>query len=526
MKKFIAIVILGFLFFNQAHTKSLSLESYLKPGLSKKEVKKRTQGFLGKIYKIDEFKKVSSQYSDYIGQIFFGGVYRKYYPEYKIEILSHYYKKGGNMNYWSASDPSTDPPKENYPYYVFENVTEPVSCSGTFKCSGLLGNGNLKAVVFSEKEAFDLVAPGFAEKIKKTKKPKTIAKKPEKKFNKDIPNLENSKWREDNTEYEFFSGGKCNYTINEFIKRKSDMCEWRQNNDKIYFETGGVYKVNATLNGNTFTGSWSNSMTNKSGNVFGEAMHITSWISKKTTIVKKPKTIDDGNIIKIGSGTGFVISKSGHVISNNHVVGVCKKVMTVVDGKEVFLDIIATDKVNDLGLIKGKVKTSTTLSIKSDGAELGEDIVAFGYPLTQQLSDSVKVTKGIVSALSGMDNNYSQIQIDAAIQPGNSGGPVLNMNGQVVGVASSGLSKLYMAKKAQYIPENVNFAVASPTLSNFLKANKINFSTGSSFRTLSTKDLAKIGRPATIQLFCMNTRSEYAKLKKAKTHSDMLLDLD
>ena len=233
-------------------------------------------------------------------------------------------------------------------------------------------------------------------------------------------------------------------------------------------------------------------------------------------IAKKPETIDDGSIMKIGSGTGFVISKSGHVISNNHVVGVCKKVMTVVDGKEVFLDILATDKVNDLGLVKGKVKTNTTLSIKSDGAELGEDIVAFGYPLTQQLSDSVKVTKGIVSALSGMDNNYSQIQIDAAIQPGNSGGPALNMNGQVVGVASSGLSKLYMAKKAQYIPENVNFVVASPTLSNFLKANKINFSTSSSFRTLSTKDLAKIGRPATIQLFCMNTRSEYAKLKKQK----------
>ncbi len=252
---------------------------------------------------------------------------------------------------------------------------------------------------------------------------------------------------------------------------------------------------------------------------------------KPKTVTKKPdpqktKIVDDGKIIKIGSGTGFVISKLGHVISNNHVVGVCKKVMTVVDGKEIFLDILATDKVNDLGLIKGKVNTKMILSIKSDGAELGEEIVTFGYPLTQQLSDSVKLTKGIVSALSGMENNYSQIQIDAAIQPGNSGGPVLNMNGQVVGVASSGLSKLYMAKKTKYIPENVNFAVASPTLSNFLKANKINFSTSSSFRTLSTKDLAKIGKPATIQLFCMNTRTEYAKLKKAKTHNDMLLDLD
>ena len=117
-----------------------------------------------------------------------------------------------------------------------------------------------------------------------------------------------------------------------------------------------------------------------------------------------------------------------------------------------------------------------------------------------------------------------KIQIDAAIQPGNSGGPVVNMNGQVVGIASAGLSKLYMAQEANYIPENVNFAVASQTLTAFLKAHKINIGTDAS-RTLNPKELAKIGEPVTIQLFCMNTMAEYAKLKKADKHSDMLLDL-
>ena len=179
---------------------------------------------------------------------------------------------------------------------------------------------------------------------------------------------------------------------------------------------------------------------------------------------------------------------------------------------------------NDIGLVKGKFKNIKYLNIKTDGAELGEDIVTFGYPLSQTLSDSVKLTKGIVSSLSGLDNNYSQIQIDAAIQPGNSGGPVLNMNGQVIGIASAGLSKLYMAQTAAIIPENVNFAVASQSLTTFLKANKINIGT-SARETLSTKELAKIGEPATIQLFCMNTELEYAKLKAADKHSDVLLDL-
>ena len=241
---------------------------------------------------------------------------------------------------------------------------------------------------------------------------------------------------------------------------------------------------------------------------------------------KKPekKTPDDDELIIIGSGSGFFISEQGHIVSNDHVVGVCKKVKAYEEGKEVFLNILATDTVNDIGLVKGKFKNKKYLNIKTDGAELGEDIIAFGYPLSQALSDSVKLTKGIVSSLTGLGNNISQIQIDAAIQPGNSGGPVVNMNAQVVGIASAGLSKLYMAQEANYIPENVNFAVASQTLTAFLKAHKINIGTDAS-TTLSPKELAKIGEPVTIQLFCMNTMAEYTKLKEAEKHSDVLLDL-
>jgi|TARA_B100000315_G_scaffold242833_1_gene265501 S1-C subfamily serine protease len=247
----------------------------------------------------------------------------------------------------------------------------------------------------------------------------------------------------------------------------------------------------------------------------------------KTT--KSTNAIDKNELIIIGSGSGFFVSSQGHIASNAHVIGVCQKVKVYEkNGEEIFLDILATDMENDIGLVKGQFKNNQYLDIKVDGAELGEDIVAFGYPLVDKLSDSVKLTKGIVSSLSGPYNNIALIQIDAALQPGNSGGPVLNMSGQVVGIASSGLAKLKMAKEQQVLPENVNFAVAAPTIATFLKANKINVSSGSS-KIYSTKELAKIGEPATVQLLCMNTMEFYEELlKKEDTYneySEVLLDL-
>ena len=244
---------------------------------------------------------------------------------------------------------------------------------------------------------------------------------------------------------------------------------------------------------------------------------------KKQEEEEKKKKEANAKLYIIGSGTGFFVSAEGHIVSNDHVVGICRKVASKIDGEIKYFNVIKTDEVNDLGIVKGEYKNPTYLSIKTDGAEYGEDIVAFGYPLADALSTSVKLTRGIVSSLSGPGNNYSEIQIDAAIQPGNSGGPVLNMEGQVVGVASSGLNKLYMLKESEYIPENVNFAVAAPTLSNFLKANGVKVD-NKKFEINNTKELAKIGRPATLQLFCMNTKAVFEELKATKKHSDVLFE--
>ena len=232
-------------------------------------------------------------------------------------------------------------------------------------------------------------------------------------------------------------------------------------------------------------------------------------------------------MITIGSGSGFYINNRGHVLTNHHVIDTCKQSIAVIDGKETLFRIIATDKTNDVAVLKTNFKSRNYIKINEDGAKLGEDVIAVGYPLSDRLSDSVKITRGIVSSLSGMNNNIGEIQIDAAIQPGNSGGPVLNNKGELVGIASAGLNKLLMAKERKYIPENVNFAVASPIIVNILKNKKVKYSAPNIFSsTYSSTELAELGNSSTIQLFCRNTRAEYARLKKSKKYSQILLDID
>ncbi len=246
---------------------------------------------------------------------------------------------------------------------------------------------------------------------------------------------------------------------------------------------------------------------------------------KKKEIIVTPEI--DRSLITIGSGSGFYINNKGYALTNNHVIDICAQSVAVIDGKETLFRVIATDKTNDVAVLKTDHKSRNYIKINEDGAKLGENVIAVGYPLAGRLSDSVKITRGIVSSLSGLDNNIGQIQIDAALQPGNSGGPVINESGDLVGIASAGLNKLLMAKEAKYIPENVNFAVASPIVVNILKSKKVKYTTQSMFSgSYSNTELAELGDSSTIQLFCRNTRTAYNRLKSSNKYSTVLLDLD
>lgn len=206
------------------------------------------------------------------------------------------------------------------------------------------------------------------------------------------------------------------------------------------------------------------------------------------------------------SGTGFVVSAVGHVLTNHHVIAQCGKVK--IGGREGEAKLVTGDTVSDIALLQMQDKTTQVASFIRNPAELrqGEDIVIYGYPLNAVLSAGGNLAPGVVSALTGLGNNTNQIQITAPVQPGSSGSPVLNRKGQVVGMVSMKLSDRKIASATGQIPQNVNFAVNAQTLRAFLDANKVPYETGSRLIAWSknTADIAETARKWTVSVECWN----------------------
>ena len=217
---------------------------------------------------------------------------------------------------------------------------------------------------------------------------------------------------------------------------------------------------------------------------------------------------DEDRLRIIATGSGFFVNDNGYLVSNYHVIEICQAVGVPLDGQIFPVKILASDIVNDL--IVGKIELNGKnpyLSINTEGAYLGDNILAAGFPLDNDLSESIKVTRGIVSSMSGIGNNYSQYQIDAAVQGGNSGGPLLDDKGTVVGVVVSQIDKVRYLAEENYIPENVNFAVKSQNLDIFLKANSVPLPNKNVFKTYNSREVAKSAENATLKLICYNTIS-------------------
>lgn len=203
------------------------------------------------------------------------------------------------------------------------------------------------------------------------------------------------------------------------------------------------------------------------------------------------------------SGTGLFVSRDGYILTNAHVVEGCEAVIvTESTGIRTEARVTARDVVNDLALLKADFTPNEIATFRS-GVRLGEGIAAFGFPLTSVLASSGNFTLGNVTALAGLGDDSRYMQISAPVQPGNSGGPLFDMAGNVVGVVSAKLNALrIMVATSGDIPQNVNFAIKEAMATNFLESNRVKFNVGRSGLQMEPADVADRARDVSVFIQC------------------------
>ena len=213
--------------------------------------------------------------------------------------------------------------------------------------------------------------------------------------------------------------------------------------------------------------------------------------------------VKDNDIVPASSGSGFFVSRDGIIISNYHVIEGCSTVKAIHNGKEYNSKVLAVDKVNDLAILKSSIKPKKVYSVSNEDGQLLEDVIAAGYPLGKKVSAAIKATSGTVTALAGIGDNYAEFQTDAALNSGNSGGPIINEFGNVIGVA---VSKIQLEGV-----ESFNFGVKSSVLKIFANANGIKFLPPNN-KEMKKKDLGSLITEATVYLDCWMTGKDIKKI--------------
>jgi S1-C subfamily serine protease len=204
---------------------------------------------------------------------------------------------------------------------------------------------------------------------------------------------------------------------------------------------------------------------------------IDSWTCYKdikfTFIKVFPNASDyDGSSKSSGSysssGTGFAISNSGYIVTNYHVIeGASSINVKGLNGNfnaKTKATVIASDKNNDLAILKldneNLINGTIPYLISSKNNSVGSSVFALGYPLRATMGDEVKLTNGIISANSGFQGDITKYQISVPVQPGNSGGPLINSQGYLIGIVNAKHSET----------DNVSYAIKSTYLQSIVSS--------------------------------------------------------
>ena len=161
------------------------------------------------------------------------------------------------------------------------------------------------------------------------------------------------------------------------------------------------------------------------------------------------------------SGTGFILSQDGYLLTCNHVVQDSKTLTVIVEGTRYPASVVKTDAANDLALLKIQGKSFAIIPLRTDMPKKGAKVFTVGFPNPDLQGRESKYTEGTISSLSGIQDDIRTFQISVPVQPGNSGGALVDENGNAVGIVVAKISATVVFNYTGNLPENVNYAVKS-----------------------------------------------------------------
>ena len=223
---------------------------------------------------------------------------------------------------------------------------------------------------------------------------------------------------------------------------------------------------------------------------------------------ERPKTTPPTQEIKKSakaSGTGFFVSNDGYLATNAHVVNSCEALTAIDNARNQFpVQLIRMSKSDDLALLKANTNRDSVAVFRDSGRiNQGETVIVYGFPLVDLLALAGNVTTGLVTALAGLRDDVGTMQISAPVQPGNSGGPVVDTGGAVIGIVVSKLRALEIARMTGGdIAQNVNFAIKASALTNLLDASSVKYRRNTPQQEFSVEALTQQMKEYTVKIEC------------------------
>ena len=253
--------------------------------------------------------------------------------------------------------------------------------------------------------------------------------------------------------------------------------------DDVFVSVNGqsIYTTKFTVLNSSTIGLFTDKMGNK--------IKFDNLVIKKLNAELPQKFFNFKNYIASkskfkGNGSGFLVNNQGIIATNYHVIEGAKEIYVESNKKDYKCSIVAIDKINDLAILKIQNFNSNPIkyTISSITSETGSSIFALGFPYALSLlGNEIKLTDGIISSTSGYQNDVTTYQISVPVQPGNSGGPLFDENGNVIGIVSSKFT----------LGDNVSYAIKSNYLLKLLAKNNILINKKNSISNLKLTDKVK-----------------------------------